>query len=65
MLEIFKKQNECFKEARDLGKALDTLADYTNFETHIKLCDKEEKLWKKYEFFKELYEAMKRVTEVI
>lgn len=65
MIEVFKNQKECFKEASDLGKALDLMINYENFETHMVLCKKEEGLWKKYEFFKGLYEAMKRVTEVI
>ncbi len=65
MIEVCNKLNECFKQASDLSKIIDKMTDYTNFETHIKLCNKEEKLWKKYEFFKGLYEAMKRVAEVI
>ncbi len=65
MKEVYKKQNECFKQASELGKAIDKLINYSNFETHIKLCDKEQVLWKKYEFFKRLYGAMKKITEVI
>ena len=48
MKEVYKKQNECFKQASELGKAIDKLINYSNFETHIKLCDKEQVLWKKY-----------------
>ena len=65
MKEIYKKQNECFKQASELGKVIDKLINYSNFETHIKLCNKEQNMWKKYEFFKGLYGAMKKITEVI
>ncbi len=61
MKEVYEKQNECFKEASDLGKALDSMINYENFETHMELRKKEERLWKKYEFFKNYYYAIKKL----
>ena len=61
MKEIYLKQNYYFEKLCELDNAINNFEDYTTFETYNELYLKRNEMRKAYNFFRNLYGALRRI----